>query len=72
MKFVSILSISSLASTLAFVVGLASNTAVLPLFAVAAASLVLLVLAHDYRSRRDLAACTTIALRPCQTLPLAA
>lgn len=72
MKLVSIFSISSLASMLAFIAGLASNTAALPLFAVATATLVLLVLAQDYRTRRDFASCTTIALRPCQALPLAA
>jgi len=72
MKFVSIFSIASLASLLAFTAGLAFNTAAMPLFALAVAALVLLTWANDYRAPHDYAACTTIALRPCQALPLAA
>ncbi len=72
MKLVSILSISSLALTAAFLGGLALNLAVQPLFASAASTLLLLNWASDYRVRRDYAACTTIALRRCQPLPLAA
>jgi hypothetical protein len=72
MKIVSILSISSLALTAAFVGGLALNFAVQPLFAAAAVTLLLLNWAGDYRVRKDYAACTAIALRPCQALPLAA
>jgi len=72
MKLVSIFSIASLAGVLAFSAGLAFNVAALPLFAAAAAALVLLTLVSDYRTPRDYAACTTIALRPCHPLPLAA
>jgi len=72
MKLVSLLSFSSLAGTLAFVGGLALNFAALPLFGAAAAALLLLIWAGDYQSRRDYAACTSIALRRCHALPLAA
>jgi hypothetical protein len=72
MKLVSIFSFLSLASTLAFSAGLAFNVAALPLFAMATAAFVLLTWVNDYRAPRDYAACTTIALRPCQPLPLAA
>jgi hypothetical protein len=72
MKLVSIFSITSLASTLAFGVGLACNVAALPLFATAAAALLLLTWAGDYRTPRDYAACTAIARRSCHPLPLAA
>jgi hypothetical protein len=72
MKLISLFAITSLTSVVAFAAGLASNVAALPLFAVAAAALVLLTVVSDYRARRDYAACTSIALRRCQALPLAA
>lgn len=72
MKTVSVFSLLSLVGTLAFAAGLALDFAALPLFASASVALVLLTWAGDYRGRRDLAAGTTIALRPAQTLPLAA
>jgi hypothetical protein len=72
MKLISFLSIASLASVVAFAAGLAFNVAALPLFATTAATLVMLTAVADYRAPRDYAACTTIALRRCQVLPLAA
>lgn len=72
MKTISILSLTSLAGLLAFIGGLALDLAPLPLFATAAIALFLLLCAGDYRVRRDYAACTTIALRRNQILPLAA
>jgi len=72
MKLVSIFSLLSLASTIAFTAGLALGLAVLPLFATATASLVLLTAVNDYRAPRDYAARTAVARRACQPLPLAA
>lgn len=72
MKLTSLFAVAGLASVVAFAAGLATNTAALPLFAVAAATWVLLTVVSDYRAPRDYGACTTIALRRCQALPLAA
>lgn len=72
MKTVSIFSIAGLVGTLAFAAGLALNLGALPLFAATTAALALLTWIGDYRTRPDLAACTSIALRRCQALPLAA
>jgi len=72
MKTVSILSITSLATTLAFVTGLVFNVAVLPLFGAAAGALLLLTWAIDYRAPSDYAACATAAVRRRSALPLAA
>ncbi len=72
MKTVSILATASLATTLAFVLGLAFNVAVLPLFGAAAVALLLLTWAVDYRAPSHYAASATAAVRRRQALPLAA
>ena len=72
MNITFLFSFTSLAGVVAFAAGLAFNFAALPLFAAATAALVLLTWATDHQPPRDYAACTTIALRRGQALPLAA
>ena len=72
MKLVSILSIMSLVSTVGLTAGFVLNLAIMPLFATASTTLLLLTWTSDYRAPYDYAACTSIARHSCHPLPLAA